>query len=417
MRIAERAARLDLTERRRQIDERARQRAEAIAQRRQRQRATRRAQRRKRRRQTITTAVSVLRRALVHLGVNVIAVPIVAATASAWWFQYNAMRAAGLAVLLACTVATSLESLGLAFAGLAHKARAVQDSAAPYRIGMWAIVFMAAAVNYRHGSSAWSQPGLTGVVFASLSVGSVAGWELRERQAYRQRIATRLPARRPQFGPAHWLRFPLRTWRALSTAIRDGITDPVTALSIADADRRQRRFVQDTRRAFDRKALDRITQRLANAEHPHDIHAQPATTLHQYPVPQAHGRLQVADDEQGRCFRPQHRHRGSSRPTRRTTPTPNPAGDNSNHQHSAPAKPDQTRNRRRQAHTAAAPPNNTAVDISDLLPLAQQIAVKLGPQLSRDRPLDRIRQHGHSIGGRRRDAIYNAVRPPHQVRP
>ncbi|WP_216207033.1 DUF2637 domain-containing protein [Amycolatopsis aidingensis] len=81
-----------------------------------------------------------------------IAVPIVAATASAWWFQYNAMRAAGLAVLLACTVATSLESLGLTFAGLAHKARTGQDSAAPYRIGMWAIVFIAAAVNYRHGS-------------------------------------------------------------------------------------------------------------------------------------------------------------------------------------------------------------------------------------------------------------------------
>ncbi|WP_232376806.1 hypothetical protein [Amycolatopsis aidingensis] len=50
------------------------------------------------------------------------------------------------------------------------------------------------------------------------------------------------------------------------------------------------------------------------------------------------------------------------------------------------------------------------MDISDLLPIAQQVAAELGPHLSRDRLLHGIRQHGHTIGGRRRDAIYNTIR-------
>jgi hypothetical protein len=103
------------------------------------------------------------------------------------------------------------------FAGLAHQATAANDSAAVYRAAMWAVVAVAAAVNYRHGSAGWQQPGLTGIVFATLSVGSVAGWELRERQAYRIQIDDRLPARRPRFGYARWIRFPLTTGRALSS--------------------------------------------------------------------------------------------------------------------------------------------------------------------------------------------------------
>jgi hypothetical protein len=89
---------------------------------------------------------------------------------------------------------------------------------------MWAVVAVASAVNYRHGSAGWQQPGLTGIVFATLSVGSVAGWELRERQAYWTQIDDRLPARRPRFGYARRIRFPLTTAQALSVAIRDGLT-------------------------------------------------------------------------------------------------------------------------------------------------------------------------------------------------
>jgi hypothetical protein len=62
-----------------------------------------------------------------RLGENVVLVPILASTTSAWWFQLEAMRATGLTVLLAGMVATALESLGLAFAGLSRKARDAND--------------------------------------------------------------------------------------------------------------------------------------------------------------------------------------------------------------------------------------------------------------------------------------------------
>jgi hypothetical protein len=173
------------------------------------------------------------------------------------------MRAAGLTLLLAATVATALKSLGLTFAGLAHQARAVNDSAAIYRVAMWAVV--AVAVNYRHGSPGWGRPGLTGMVFATLSVGSVVGWELRERQTYRALNADRLPARRPRFGYARWIRFPVTTGRALSAAIRDGITDTTTALSAATAETARLRSLAQARRAFGRAGRKLIAQRLAAA--------------------------------------------------------------------------------------------------------------------------------------------------------
>ncbi len=328
LRIAERTARLELAERQRHLDEQARQRKRAATQRRQRQRAARRAQRRKRRHQTLATTVRFLRRALAHLGENVIAVPIVAATVSAWWFQFDAMRAAGLALLLATTAATSLESLGLAFAGLAHKARALPDSPVLYRAGMWTVVAIAAAVNYRHGSPSWSQPGLTGVVFASLSIGSVAGWELRERQAYRQRNADQLPARRPRFGYAHWLRYPRRTWRALSIAIHDGITNPTTALSTADTRHQHRRLLRNTRRAFNPKALRRI----ASTEHSPTTRLQPTDTADQPTLPCPHATTRTENRGHKPRFWPrQHR---THRP-----PHPGPPAQLQNRTHKQPPHP------------------------------------------------------------------------------
>jgi hypothetical protein len=128
---------------------------------------------------------------------------------------------------------------------------------------MWAVV--AVAVNYRHGSPGWGRPGLTGMAFATLSVGSVVGWELRERQTYRALNADRLPARRPRFGYARWIRFPVTTGRALSAAIRDGITDTTTALSAATAETARLRSLAQARRAFGRAGRKLIAQRLAAA--------------------------------------------------------------------------------------------------------------------------------------------------------
>ncbi|MGC7102879.1 DUF2637 domain-containing protein [Amycolatopsis lurida] len=270
---------------------------------------------------------SAIRQAIPVAREVLIAAPILIATLSAWWFQYEALRAAAQPALLAAMVATALESLGLSMAGLAHKARTADDSPTRYRAGMWTIVLIAAAVNYRHGSTDWTQPGLNGVVFAALSLGSVTGWELRERQAHRQRHADQLPPQRPRFGAARWIRFP----RATSLAIRDGLTDPHTAWATALAENQQ-----------------------AHARHHREHDPTPTTSVQ----PSAW--------------------------------------------HDTEPKP-----------PSAHPPHEAnSVDVSDILPVAQQVAAELGQRLSRDRLLDGIRAHGHSVGGRRRAAIYNAVRTP-----
>ncbi|MDI5977984.1 DUF2637 domain-containing protein [Amycolatopsis magusensis] len=262
-----------------------------------------------------------------------IAAPILIATLSAWWFQFEALRAAAQPVLLAAMVATALESLGLSMAGLAHKARTADDSPTLYRAGMWTIVLIAAAVNYRHGSADWTQPGLNGIVFAALSLGSATGWELRERQAHRQRHPDRLPPQRPRFGYARWIRFPRTTARATSLAIRDHITDPNTAWLAA----------------------------LAGLQQPH-------------------------------APRQSHQSQNDLPPTTPDQPSTRPE--------SEPEPP------------LAPPPAQevNSIDVSDLLPVAQRVAAELGQRLSRDRLLDGIRAHGHSVGGRRRAAIYDAVR-------
>lgn len=54
-------------------------------------------------------------------------------------------------------------------------------------------------------------------------------------------------------------------------------------------------------------------------------------------------------------------------------------------------------------------PKSAEVDVSDLLPVAREVAAELGDRLSRDALLDGLRERGLSAGGRRRAAIYNAI--------
>ncbi|QFU89525.1 hypothetical protein YIM_21735 [Amycolatopsis sp. YIM 10] len=245
-------------------------------------------------------------------------------------------------------VATALEPLGLSMAGLAHKARTADDSAGLYRVGMWTVVLIAAGVNYRHGSTGWAQPSLNGVVFAALYLGSVTGWELRERQAHRQRHAGRLPPQRPRFGVARWLRYPRISIRATSFAIRDNLTDPHVAWTTALTEVRRAREFRRNRRIFRRR-----TRKLL--QH------------------QSHFRRSAAPPEP-EC------------PPLIEPLLPGPDGDG------RPSQPTQ------------------GVDVSDLLPVAREVAAELGPRLSRDRLLDGIRARGHTVGGRRRAAIYDVVR-------
>lgn len=50
------------------------------------------------------------------------------------------------------------------------------------------------------------------------------------------------------------------------------------------------------------------------------------------------------------------------------------------------------------------------VDISELLPAAREVASQLGDELRRERLLKGLRERGHSVGGQRRDALWEAIK-------
>ncbi|MEU4804356.1 DUF2637 domain-containing protein [Actinosynnema sp. NPDC023587] len=160
------------------------------------------------------------------------------------------------AFAVAFAVGIFLETVGLFMARLAHLARLSGDSPALYRAVMWAVVLYASAVNYHEWSPAWDRPSVLGVLFGSISILSVLGWELREHRADRDRraeeiarlwTASPIPPR-PEFGLARWLVASRHTWTAWKVAVEDRIPDADTALARAtvllkegDAQRARRR--------------------------------------------------------------------------------------------------------------------------------------------------------------------------------
>lgn len=50
------------------------------------------------------------------------------------------------------------------------------------------------------------------------------------------------------------------------------------------------------------------------------------------------------------------------------------------------------------------------VDISGLLPAAREVASQLGAELRRERLLKGLRERGHTVGGQRRDALWEAIK-------
>ncbi|GAA1281707.1 DUF2637 domain-containing protein [Saccharothrix xinjiangensis] len=144
---------------------------------------------------------------------------------------------------VAFAVGLTLETWALVMGRLSHKARLRGDSPAVYRAWMWAAVLFAAGINYHEWSPSWTQPSMLGVLFASLSILSVLGWELREHRADRDRRAAEIAALgwaptpippRPEFGATRWVVAPRHTWTAWSVAVRERIPDANTALARAD---------------------------------------------------------------------------------------------------------------------------------------------------------------------------------------
>jgi len=341
---------------------------------------------------------------------QVIVVPVLMAMVGAWWGQFLLFRdRLGWPVPLAAAAATGIECIGIVCGRLAHLARRqitvtmpdgaqVQrdDSAWVERTVMWAVVTYAAGSNWAHSGDP---------TVGALSVVGVAVWEARERRAHRlaMAVAGRLPARRPRFGPARWLRYPMWTYRAWSAALRHGLTVAADALAVAEREVTEQRAHRASRKALGWRARRRFG-RVVRAR-------VAATDAARHAAAEAI--IREAEQVTGAAallFGPQAlREATGSRPT--SDNTTDVEGD---------------RERRRSRNWGwlrlagrteneptegieQAPVVVDGVDITDLLPAARRVATELGDRLTRDLLLEGLRHAGLSVGGRRRKAIYDAV--------
>lgn len=71
---------------------------------------------------------------------------------------------------------------------------------------------------------------------------------------------------------------------------------------------------------------------------------------------------------------------------------------------------------RRPKQRVAGSPAAADVDINDLLPAAREVAAELGGRLTRDALIDGLRARQLSVGGRRKRAIYDAVKAEYEQR-
>lgn len=214
--------------RRQRTAEQSAQKAERTAQRR-----AARAQRRGHRRIRRTAALKQARQAAPAVGMGVLtALPIGMAMSVAWIGQIGfALHVLAWPVFGAVLFAGGLEASTLLALGLYIRARRAGDRGTAPRLVALGLAVNAAAMNYWHAT-----PHRAAVAFAAMSLVAPGLTELvaSERHRAALRDSGRLPARRPRFGVAHWLRFPVRTFTAWSLALRDGVTTTAAALAVAD---------------------------------------------------------------------------------------------------------------------------------------------------------------------------------------
>lgn len=273
---------------------------------------------------------------------RLVAVLVALAAGTAWYGQYHYLaEGQHLLVVFAAAGATALEVLGLAMGAVARAAGDHRERALRARLLMWAVIAFSAWSNYQHN----------GIVLAALSVAGPTAWEVREWWQRRARLhaAGLLQPRpvRPRFPLDQWLLYLPETLAAYRVAVRDRIEDATEALSVAKAERAERR----DQPAPGRHADDRPAEAIGATE------------------------SAELDDRPEQPERPRRRRPKRTRPGDRDPAT-----------------------------------EMTDVDVSDLLPDALEIAAELGDRLTRDALLKGLRARGHRLGPRRRDAIYAAVR-------
>lgn len=365
-----------------------------------------------------------------QLPARLILIPVALAAASAWRGQFDwahdpasATAAAashvimglGWSVAWSAGLATALETLGLSLGAMARAARNDDDSAIVERTLMWTVVTSAAWLNWQHSR----QP-----VLGLMSIAGVAGWEVYERRRYRHKVASDRPARRPRFGSARWVRFPLWTFRAWSVSIRDriGAADASVALDRVAAEHLHRSLrrsllgrhhktwptdiqslvsvaspaaisaaTETTGQATDTVLRSRPTSENTLGRHATETTGQPAEETAEISPSAAAGRRPGGDRQQA-------------------TETTDEAADGRNVRPLFGGRHGRRGDRTRDREQATETTETITIDVDDLLPVALEVAAELGDRLSRDALVDSLRSRGLSVGGRRRAAIYRRVR-------
>ncbi|MEU1628245.1 hypothetical protein ABZ746_23515 [Streptomyces sp. NPDC020096] len=154
-----------------------------------------------------------------------VAGPIAAPMAVAWWSQMDYAKAAfGWWTIFAIGFAAAWE-LTTAFTGwMYHQARRQGDSGTIYRIMTWVFAAGAAAMNYAHHCGPGGKPTQAAVAFATMSVVGMVLWELYAALVHRTYLREQglVSQPRPRIGLIRWVRYPVRSWTAWSLTIIDG---------------------------------------------------------------------------------------------------------------------------------------------------------------------------------------------------
>lgn len=218
--------------------------------------------------------------------------PILAPMAVAWIGQIGfAQTTLGWNLLGALVFAASWE-LTTAFTGwMYHQARQDGDQGTIFRIATWIFASAAGFMNYWHaaiddaknpagkdvkdaagkatksGLDAILDPTPKAVAFGVMSLVGIALWELYSSLVHRKHLRDKnlLPAPRPRFGVARWVRYPNITWTAWSLTIRYGIKTTADAWTAAVADRARKSSAKTGRSPIHVTVVHSLRTRLSTA--------------------------------------------------------------------------------------------------------------------------------------------------------
>jgi hypothetical protein len=141
-------------------------------------------------------------------------------------------EALGLVWPLTWVVPLTLDAAALVCVGLTFHAMLRADSAGASRLLVWVFAGASAAANWRHGAAISPD---AAVYYAAMPLVAALLLDITLRRVRRTALAGLGALERPlpRYRAARWIVAPTETWRAWRTAVREGITDPTQALTVA----------------------------------------------------------------------------------------------------------------------------------------------------------------------------------------